>query len=199
MGLYEGTPPSDNRDEQQIRDHMVDKYERKRYYMEPGTALKNGYTPQTYIKPPESKAQKNSEPKPILILSENKPLPRMNGNTNHDNRPSGKNNDFADFDSADIFNSANNNSSTQGFANFDNNPIFNNSGKSLWNILTTSHWLLPSKTLLYISHYENRFVSLQLSPFPSRWFQYIWLAIYKQRASIKRSAPVSQVQRQPLE
>lgn len=34
LGLYEGAPLSEGRDEQQIHDLMVDKYERRRYYID---------------------------------------------------------------------------------------------------------------------------------------------------------------------
>lgn len=45
LGLYEGAPLTETRDEQQIHDLMVDKYERRRYYIEQavsGNALSHG-------------------------------------------------------------------------------------------------------------------------------------------------------------
>lgn len=141
LGLFEGTPPND-RDPQAIRDFMVDKYERKRHYLEPSQALRNGFTPSANIS-----AGKLPATKPITSLVQDvKPL-RVNGNsndfmTNRKIEEQNKVTDFvADFASADIFsavNSSNNNnnnnnnnaSATQvAFANFDNNPVFSNGGK----------------------------------------------------------------------
>lgn len=141
LGLYEGSLPMDSQDEQAIRDHMVNKYERKRYYLEPSQALRNGYTK------PEPVKSSLPETRPLkTLLSDPKPI-RINGNLsttdNHRKRPESNRNhiDFiADFDKADIFNSANNNHNNNGrsngiqesFANFDNNPIFNiSNGKCL--------------------------------------------------------------------
>lgn len=111
-----------------MRDFMVDKYERKRYYLEP-QAVSNGHTP---------KVGEGFLPKPVTInVSEMKPSARQNGSSNAEmNRKNTEQNklvDFvADFSSADIFSAVNNNNSgsTQtAFANFDNNPAFNNSSK----------------------------------------------------------------------
>ncbi|EFA04700.1 drongo protein isoform 2 [Tribolium castaneum] len=119
LGLYDGTlPGAEYRDEQAVKDFMVDKYERKRYYMEPAQALKNGYTKTEKVKPLTTLV---SDPKPI----------KLNGNATEFNRKRpepGKNHSFAvDFDNADIFASNNNNTTTtqETFANFDDNPVFN--------------------------------------------------------------------------
>ncbi|XP_044267295.1 arf-GAP domain and FG repeat-containing protein 1 isoform X2 [Tribolium madens] len=119
LGLYDGNlPGAECRDEQTVKDFMVDKYERKRYYMDPTQALKNGYTKTEKVKPLTTLV---SDPKPI----------KLNGNTTEFNRKRpepGKNHSFAvDFDNADIFASNNNNTTTtqETFANFDDNPVFN--------------------------------------------------------------------------
>lgn len=126
LGLYEGVSSSEITDEQQIRDFMVEKYERKRYYMEP-TAIKNGPSSQQKenTKQTENKSVKTS-------LTDIKPL-KINGLNSYKNiKPqTTKNTDFvADFASADIFNATNNHNSSsstqQGFADFDNNPVFTN-------------------------------------------------------------------------
>lgn len=123
LGLYDGSlPGTDCRDEQTVKDFMVDKYERKRYYLDPVQALKNGYNKPEKIKPLTTLV---SDPKPI----------KMNGNTTEFNRKRpevGKNHTFAvNFDNADIFTSNNNNNNTttsttqESFANFEDNPVFN--------------------------------------------------------------------------
>lgn len=132
MALYDGIIPTDGiSDEQKVRDFMVDKYERRRYYMEPTASLRNGHNQQTN----SSNVDKVPEVKPPSNLAtETKPL-RINGV----GRPEGKNPKgtvtkngkvefVADFAHADIFNAANNNTS-KSFANFDNNPAFNNISK----------------------------------------------------------------------
>lgn len=137
LGFFEGTPPND-RDSQAVRDFMVDKYERKRYYLEAKEAppLRNGYT---------SSANVSAGKVPLVRLVQDvKPL-RVNGNanefaTNKKNQEQNKVVDFvADFSSADIFSAVNNSNSgsnnnnasaTQmSFANFDNNPVFSNASK----------------------------------------------------------------------
>ena len=127
LGLYEGASPGPEfRDEQSVKDFMVDKYERKRYYLDPAQALKNGYkTPET------------SKVKPLsTLISDPKPI-KLNGSTTELNRKrpeAGKNTSFAvNFDNADIFTS-NNNTTTkttqESFANFDDNPVFSNTNNS---------------------------------------------------------------------
>lgn len=124
LGLYEGKVPLEAKDEQQIRDFMIDKYERRRFYMDSPLVRKNA------VKRPQAGNAKVPDVKPLANLSNDiKPL-RVNGVVQNDKMKSftPKNNYFvADFAHADIFNAANNNvNQQQNFANFDNNPVFNN-------------------------------------------------------------------------
>ncbi|XP_049821963.1 arf-GAP domain and FG repeat-containing protein 1 [Aethina tumida] len=127
LGLHEGTTLPLTNDEQAIRDFMVDKYERRRYYLDPGAApASNGVKPERPRQPP--------------AVADHKPLARVNGVHNgtvtvpppqntHRTRPEvNRNNDFvADFDKADIFQMNNNaGNGAASFANFDNNPVFSN-------------------------------------------------------------------------
>lgn len=141
LGLFDGTMPSD-RDPQAIRDFMIDKYERKRHYLEPSQALRNGFTSSANV----SAAKIVPPTRPISNLVQDvKPL-RVNGNarefaTNRKNEEQNKVVDFvADFASADIFSAVNNSNSGSNnnsrastthvsFANFDNNPVFSNTSK----------------------------------------------------------------------
>lgn len=131
LGLYEDTPPTYNNDEQAIRDFMVDKYERRRYYMDyKPSESNNTRTPITNNTLSSSTQQRaiqtnrinnsiNNPPKNNNIQRLRPELSNKNGTTV----------DFiADFDKADIFSSSNNNIQEQknGFANFDNNPVFAN-------------------------------------------------------------------------
>lgn len=134
LGLYEGNMVSECRDEQVVRDFMVEKYEKKRYYLEPSATLTNGidsHTPSQVInKSSEIKSTNN-----IIInqkVSQIKAIPIEKRNANK------KISDFvADFGSADIYNAlnankdnnVNNNVIQQSFANFDNNAIFNSNSK----------------------------------------------------------------------
>lgn len=122
LGLYDGTPHNDPREEQTIRDFMVDKYERKRYYIDPQNVIKNGHISTTKI----NENNKNS----VVINQQKKNVDLQQQNN--------KLVDFvADFSSADIFNGINNNSVNNesnnslqtSFANFDNNPVFNSTSK----------------------------------------------------------------------
>lgn len=152
LGLFEGTPPTDSRDEQSIKDFMTEKYERKRYYLDPSHLPKNNHpaktTPKTNgtadkIEPPKkNNKMSSSEPKPILsnkynskdFQASNRRRPEVSSNfavaQNGMNGASSNGGDFvANFETADIFSASNNNGTTeqqQGFANFDNNPVFNN-------------------------------------------------------------------------
>lgn len=125
MALYDGIIPTEGiNDEQKVRDFMIDKYEKKRYYVEPDASiLKNGHNNQR-PKLNEFK-QETTTTKPLRINGvgrpENKNIATKTAVIN------GKNDFVADFAHADIFNAANNNNTD--FANFDNNPIFNNTGK----------------------------------------------------------------------
>lgn len=121
LGLYDGTTPhTDPRaEEHTIRDFMVDKYERKRYYIDPlNVTLTNG---QQHVE----NNNKNTNVNVVL----NPPQQKQ--------KKVEKLVDFvADFSSADIFSAVNNNSngnssesSSVSFANFDNNPVFNSTSK----------------------------------------------------------------------
>jgi Arf-GAP domain and FG repeat-containing protein 1 len=138
LGLYDGAAPAaDCRDEQTVKDLMVDKYERKRYYLDPAQALKNGYA--KAVLPEAAKVKPLSS-----LLSDPKPI-KLNGNATEFNRKRpevGKSaattTTFAvNFDNADIFTSNNNNNNNntttttqqqqESFANFDDNPVFTTS------------------------------------------------------------------------
>lgn len=137
LGLYEGNILSDSRDEQVVRDFMVDKYERKRYYLDPSVSLTNGV---------DTQASSQTTNKSIIVQQPKLPL-QVNGASHNDKNNkniNGKINDFvADFGSADIYNAinanankdnnVNNNNNTTttqpSFANFDNNLIFNSNSK----------------------------------------------------------------------
>ncbi|XP_018571810.1 arf-GAP domain and FG repeat-containing protein 1 isoform X2 [Anoplophora glabripennis] len=139
LGLYDGSPPLPSGDEQAIKDFMVEKYERRRYYLDPGLS-KPEVTPNNTR--PTSAAQLVSEPKPFkangVVQNAHRTRPEVNRNhINNNNNINGSAVFVADFDKADIFSStgSSNNSqsskvqngtSTSSFANFDNNPVFSN-------------------------------------------------------------------------
>lgn len=151
LGLYDASHVRDTKDEQQIKDFMVAKYEKKRYYLEP--SIKNIGT--TGFSPPATQAHSQtgtpthtaavattvttltSDIKPLssLLGSHVKPLKlnvQSSAPTSSENMftPDCLSNKFlADFGSADPFSSSTPTSVTTqpSFANFDNNPIFNSS------------------------------------------------------------------------
>lgn len=131
-GLYEGKGPSEVRDEEFVRNFMMDKYERRRYYLEPSPSPINGVHPQTST----YSTNKTVEIKPLA----NTKIPRTNGTVierNHRNAINKVPDFVADFGTADIYdaiyenkdNKFNNNSTQFSFANFDNNTIFNSNSK----------------------------------------------------------------------
>ncbi|GJQ85731.1 drongo [Trypoxylus dichotomus] len=203
LGLYEGAPLTEGRDEQQIHDLMVDKYERRRYYIDqPVSSSSNSSNSNSSTTASSSVSNNNNNsshnvrangglttssfalPNNTAKLSSfnsstttavpqqqhndinssttrQSPLRLANGSVDRMKTngitisrpvvPSSmahpnviKSSDFANFDSADIFNAANNNSILNGgsndiitngvhttqqqpfFANFDNNPVFTN-------------------------------------------------------------------------
>lgn len=167
LGLYEGTPPSNNADETTIKDFMVEKYERRRYYLDP-----------INVKPIEE--TKTPKVNGIQVPPTQRPRPEINRNHTNTSRNNNINNIVinntantngfvADFDKADIFTGAgtttvngsisNGNTTARsqqqqqqrnGFANFDNNPVFNNSSTGLpapgvFNNISTS-WNQPNTT-----------------------------------------------------
>lgn len=130
LGLYDGTPQNDPRcEEQTIRDFMIDKYERKRYYIDPQNITTNGHVAQKVV------VENNKS----AILNQPKRGVDVQNNSNNNKLV-----DFvADFSSADIFSAVSNNNGVSNesngggngtqqqqqtsFANFDNNPVFSNS------------------------------------------------------------------------
>jgi hypothetical protein len=42
LALYDSNHIQDTKDEQHVKDFMISKYEKKRYYMEPSAAMRNG-------------------------------------------------------------------------------------------------------------------------------------------------------------
>lgn len=136
LGLYENKLSAGTKDEQEIKDFMIDKYERKRFYLDPSN-IRNG------ISPPQPVIQKPTlEVKPKSILTNSRKDLQIKNSFNKTNGTVSTNNgsDFvADFGSADIFSATqfnNNNATTNGttntqasFANFDNNPIFTANSK----------------------------------------------------------------------
>lgn len=152
LGLYEGTPPTHGAtDEQIVRDFMVEKYERRRYYLDPSqAATTNNNNNRSHASDNNNAKTAASRINGTSIISSNNNnngSGRLNGtSTTHRTRPEVGHKvatvapnvlgDFvADFDKADIFSSSFNGSNngtnqnqSNSFANFDNNPVFNSSG-----------------------------------------------------------------------
>uniref|UniRef100_A0A1B6LKD6 Arf-GAP domain-containing protein n=1 Tax=Graphocephala atropunctata TaxID=36148 RepID=A0A1B6LKD6_9HEMI len=147
LGLLDAQQPT--KDEQQIKDFMIAKYERKRYYIDPAVASAisknvNGNSPSP-SKPNTPSQSTNATPAlPTntavhphpTTLAFKAPTPQTNSNTNMFTPEP-----FADFSNLSIpppcdpFNSSQSaaapTSATQpSFANFDNNPVFNNSSST---------------------------------------------------------------------
>ncbi|XP_018329370.1 arf-GAP domain and FG repeat-containing protein 1 isoform X2 [Agrilus planipennis] len=154
LGLYENNTQRDLRDEQAIKDFMVDKYEKKRYYLEPSAVSVIKNTPINAAASSSQIVNKTApDVKPLSsILPQVKPL-MVNRNSKQQNianmtrgnisRNARKETDdfVADFGSADIYNAAgsnvtvdkrNNNLTTQpSFSSSnttDNKNNFTNSG-----------------------------------------------------------------------
>ncbi|KAF5297669.1 hypothetical protein FQA39_LY12000 [Lamprigera yunnana] len=154
LGLYEGNAVS-NKEEQDVHNFMIDKYELKRYFLENPAPLTNGITnsnSQTANKTQEVKLKNNFVAQPKLSQVNGTVRDRNNKNIN------GQIFDFvADFGSADIYNASstvkdnkfNNNSDTQmAFANFDN-QIFNiNNSASILNNVTASNNIITSNSVI---------------------------------------------------
>lgn len=134
LGLYEQKLPQTTKDEQEIKDFMIDKYERKRYYLDPSSTLHNGKLSSPSV--PRNNVQ-IQEVKPIrsILMNglhhkneiKNNFSPKINGvhgniSNNLTNGTNGS--DFADFNNAEFFSATqfNNNFSTQ----FNNNNKINN-------------------------------------------------------------------------
>lgn len=130
LGLYEGSLPSEYRDEQTVLEFMIDKYERKRYYLD----VKEIITSRNGERRSREQTKPSQNSAPVYSL----PL-RINGAVNNNEIKRNKPAEFvADFLSADIYNpsvaNANNNGGTTqaSFANFDNNPAFNSNDSKYW-------------------------------------------------------------------
>lgn len=154
LGLCDTQLPT--KDEQQIKDFMIAKYERKRYYLDPSVApTVNGnssgnMSPASKPSTPsaQTKVQSTvSTPVPLPAPSIAPHLPSLNvkNNTSQVNN----NNNINSFTSEPLFNAdfsnlanvtpsdpfssvsqANSSSVQASFANFDNNPIFSNMSSS---------------------------------------------------------------------
>lgn len=98
LGLFEGTPPNDSRDEQAIKDFMVEKYERKRYYMEPKHVPKNGHTKTT----PAVAATTNGHTKTMPLSSSAAAKIEQPPKKGHKMSSSSKKNDFMPKDALSI-------------------------------------------------------------------------------------------------
>ncbi|KAJ8918461.1 hypothetical protein NQ315_008158 [Exocentrus adspersus] len=138
LGLYEGSPPSPTNDEQAVKDFMVEKYERRRYYLDPGLSkpetTSNGSTKPQVVPEPKTVKQTNG-----VVQNAHRTRPEVNKNLNNINNNNNGGAVFvADFDKADIFSSTGNRNNVQSskpqqngvttsfVANFDNNPVFGN-------------------------------------------------------------------------
>ncbi|XP_044750709.1 arf-GAP domain and FG repeat-containing protein 1 isoform X2 [Coccinella septempunctata] len=163
LGLFEGTPPSDSRDEQAVKDFMIEKYERKRYYLDPSHLPKNGHTKTTTTsktngadkieQPPKN--NRMSEPKPILnnkynssnFQTSNRRRPEVSSNfgqpqvVRHQTSKGVSNGgDFvANFDTADIFSASNNNSTTNGSGSTGQQGFANFENNPVFSNVTTNN------------------------------------------------------------
>lgn len=186
LGLYDANHVRDTKDEQQIKDFMVAKYEKKRYYLEP--SMKNigttGFSPpttQTHSRtgtPTHAAAvattvtTPTSDIKPLssLLGSQVKPLKlnvKSSAPTSSENMftPDCPSNKFvADFGSADPFSSSTQTSVTTqpSFANFDNNPIFNSSRMPTSAMLSTmsNSFSSPARTAASLQQ-SSPFLNMQ--------------------------------------
>ncbi|KDR15368.1 Arf-GAP domain and FG repeats-containing protein 1 [Zootermopsis nevadensis] len=171
LGLYDANDAHDTKDEQQIKDFMIAKYEKKRYYMEPSVVKNDGsagfspsgtqtnshtgtpthvasVTTSTAVTTPTS----DIKPLSSLLGSQVKPL-NLNVQTSVTNSsenmftPDRLSNEFlADFGSPDPFNSSTQSTSLASqpsFANFENNPIFNSSNNHMFGIVMNSDNVPP--------------------------------------------------------
>nr|CAD7392211.1 unnamed protein product [Timema cristinae] len=164
LGLFDVNNVSDTKDEQQIKEFMIAKYERKRYYLEPSAAMKNG--PVGFTPSPTHTQSRTSTPTPTAIsaIPEAKPLSILLGSTVKplvfnmppqwqqwkelqqilsDNMftPDKSSPAFLeDFNAGDPFSSSMqftaNISQQPSFANFDNNPAFTSSMAKKQNMYT---------------------------------------------------------------
>nr|XP_023020335.1 arf-GAP domain and FG repeat-containing protein 1 [Leptinotarsa decemlineata] len=132
LGLYEGASPGT--DETSIKDFMVEKYEKRRYYLDPVHSKVSEVASQSPLTTDTPKAAKVNG---AQMQSAHRTRPEVNRN----NVSGG----FAvDFDRADIFGAGKTTTTNgnhqeinapqqNGFANFDNNPVFGNSANTATN------------------------------------------------------------------
>lgn len=151
LGLYENEVPT--KDEQQIKDFMFSKYEKKRYYIDPSTlSMMNGSVTPSSVSSNSSSAQNSPSSQSLSdassgklnqkILNSQQSRPNTfsvatannNNNAGVNNLSNGSNNHqqsfIADFSSpgssVDPFNSSleSSTNSETSFADFENNPVF---------------------------------------------------------------------------
>uniref|UniRef100_A0A1B6HKX1 Arf-GAP domain-containing protein n=1 Tax=Homalodisca liturata TaxID=320908 RepID=A0A1B6HKX1_9HEMI len=158
LGLLDSQQPT--KDEQQIKDFMIAKYERKRYYIDPAVASAiskttngNSPSPSKSLIPSQSASVTPALPTNTAVhphpttLAFKAPTPQTNCNTNMFTPEP-----FADFSNLSIpppcdpFNSSQSaaaptSAAQPSFANFDNNPVFNNSSSTasldIWTEIAT--------------------------------------------------------------
>ncbi|GLV38812.1 drongo [Carabus blaptoides fortunei] len=170
LALYDqntNTGLTETKDDQQIKDFMMDKYERKRFYHDKG--LRNGTvtsSPSVTVAVVPTVAQQKTLANHVP-LPETKPLASLlgtqssniqikshftNGTMNGQHTTNGSVDFVADFGSADIFSASsqfNNNSpaatsAQPSFANFDNNVIFNSATyQSSYDLLVSQLTQMP--------------------------------------------------------
>lgn len=141
LALYDQKFNAETKDEEEVKEFMMDKYELKRYYHDKG--LQNGTLSTPEVEPPE--------PAPFVRCVWNekngfsvKEKTDARNIANSNNFKNTAVNDFvADFNSANIFNTSQFNNNTANtvttqasFANFDNNVIFNSASK--YSFISTS-------------------------------------------------------------
>lgn len=121
LGLYEGAPSVSSSDEQSIRDFMVEKYERRRFYLDPAKAdvlsSRSASSTNGSVSSMSSAEHKSAKVNGTQIQSTQRTRPEVN--KNHINSllnstSLNSNNSTAafpvDFDKADIFNNMNSSS-----------------------------------------------------------------------------------------
>lgn len=143
LGLFDPNHSQDTKDEQQVKEFMIAKYEKKRYYLEPSVSSKNG--PVSFSPPGTQNHSRTSTPTPMSSIPETKPLTSVTSSqakpaslnikpsnvSSSDNmftpdKPSGF---LADFGPSDPFSPSSqftptNTTTIPSFANFENNPVF---------------------------------------------------------------------------
>ncbi|CAG9858357.1 unnamed protein product [Phyllotreta striolata] len=149
LGLYEGVPTANTiGDETLIRDFMVEKYEKRRYYLDPVNVKPSEETKSSKTNGVHQTQTTTQRPRPEInrnhatVRSNLNNLNNLN-NANNATTNANSNGFVADFDRADIFTGGSttvvNGSAVKGhhqqqqqqqqqysdFANFDNNTVFN--------------------------------------------------------------------------